>query len=105
MRLNQSSDSNVNKKIEWFSRWWLLDVRGVNLGDSIEGVANIEITDEVLIENCNDPMNATVQETYADLLDNLTSNEYFDDRAILAPTIEMVAKTNDHMCSLLPSEL
>ena len=48
MRLNQSNDSNENKRIEWFSIWFI-DVSDGNLGDCIDSVANIEITYEVLI--------------------------------------------------------
>ncbi|KAI9077701.1 hypothetical protein K1719_040307 [Acacia pycnantha] len=48
-----------------------------NLGDSIDGVADIEIQEEVLIPNSND-------------------------RAILAPTIEMANKINEYMCAMLP---
>ena len=39
------------------------------------------------------------------LISNYTTNTYFNDRAILAPTIQMVAQINDHMCGLLPGEL
>ncbi|KAI9119098.1 hypothetical protein K1719_009773 [Acacia pycnantha] len=65
----------------------ILQELSYNRGDSIDDVADIEIPKEVLMANCHDPLNAIVQATYEDLLDNLTLNEYFNDREILAPTI------------------
>lgn len=86
-------------KKEWFPRW-LLDVSDGHLGDSINGVADIKIPNKELIANYHNPLNAIVQATSEDLLDN----EYFNGRAILAPTIEMLAKINDHICPMLPGE-
>ena len=42
---------------------------------------------------------------YSDLLGNLSSAQYFTERAILAPKIELVDQINDYMCSLLPREM
>ena len=41
---------------------------------------------------------------YKDLNDNCASNEYFNERALIAPTIEVVNKLNEHVLSLLPGE-
>ncbi|KAI9106597.1 hypothetical protein K1719_022125 [Acacia pycnantha] len=51
-----------------------------------------------------DPIRAIVESTYINLLENLNSNEYFNDRAIPAPTIEMTNSINEHMCDMLHGE-
>ncbi|XP_028752796.1 uncharacterized protein LOC114712427 [Neltuma alba] len=48
-----------------------------------------------------DPVTVIVSAIYDDLLQNLDSSSYFNDRAILAPTSEIVNQVNDYMCLLL----
>ncbi|KAI9083877.1 hypothetical protein K1719_034135 [Acacia pycnantha] len=90
-------------KLVWFSRW-LLDVGDGKIGDSHDGVEEIEIPGDLLISGYQDPIRAIVESTYINLLENLNSNEYFNDRAILAPTIEMTNSINEHMCDMLLGE-
>lgn len=103
MRLNSSASGIDHDKLVWFSRW-LLDVGNGKLGDSHDGVEEIEIPGDLLISGYQDPIRAIVESTYINLLEYLNSNEYFNDRAILVPTIEMVNCINEHMCSMLPGE-
>ncbi|XP_028754314.1 uncharacterized protein LOC114713804, partial [Neltuma alba] len=58
-------------------------------GQSKDGVTNIEIPKQLLLTNYDNALHAIVHSTYPDLLHNLASHDYFNDRAILAPTIEM----------------
>lgn len=46
-----------------------------------------------------------VKVIYDKLADNLSSNVYFNERAILAPTLDVVNKINDHVISLLPGHV
>ncbi|XP_028784202.1 ATP-dependent DNA helicase PIF1-like [Neltuma alba] len=103
MRLSSSSISNTEEKLVWFSQW-LLNVGDGKIGVSDDGSAKIEIPFELLIQHGNDPIHAIVESTYPRIMDNLDSKEYFNDRAILAPTIEIVNIINDHMCKSLPGE-
>ncbi|XP_028791065.1 ATP-dependent DNA helicase PIF1-like [Neltuma alba] len=103
MRLSSVSSIEEQKDLQNFSKW-LLDVGDGNLGMPHDGIAEIEIPDDLLITNYDDPVSAIVSATYPDLLQNLSSFDYFNDRAILAPTIEVVNQVNDYMCSLLPGE-
>ncbi|KAI9084877.1 hypothetical protein K1719_033283 [Acacia pycnantha] len=103
MRLNSSASRTDRDKLVWFSRC-LLDVGDGKIGDSHDGVEEIEIPSDLLISGYQDPIRAIVKSTYINLLENLNSNEYFNDRAILAPTIEMTNSINEHMCDMLPGE-
>ncbi|KAI9084847.1 hypothetical protein K1719_033253 [Acacia pycnantha] len=103
MRLNSSASRTDRDKLVWFSRW-LLDVGDGKIGDSHDGVEEIEIPGDLLISGYKDLIRAIVESTYINLLENLNSNEYFSDRAILTPTIEMINFINEYMCAMLPSE-
>ena len=49
-------------------------------------------------------MSAIVDCTYPGIRDGLIVNWYFHDRAVLAPTNEIVDKVNEHDLSLFPGE-
>ncbi|XP_054817030.1 uncharacterized protein LOC129316651 [Prosopis cineraria] len=103
MRLTSSSSSSDREKIEKFSQW-LLDIGDGRVGESNDGIVDIEIPSEILITSYKDPLVAIVSSTYPDLLDNLSNTAYFNDRAILAPTLECVNQINEFMCGILPGE-
>ncbi|XP_028799355.1 uncharacterized protein LOC114754711 [Neltuma alba] len=103
MRLTSTAIPSHKEKLEWFSNW-LLHIGDGKLGESSDGVAEVEIPKELLLTNYNNPLHAIVDSIYTNLLHNLASGEYFNDRAILAPTIEMVDRINHYVCSLLPGE-
>ncbi|XP_028782174.1 uncharacterized protein LOC114738301 [Neltuma alba] len=58
----------------------------------------------LLVNDYEDPIEGIVSVIYGDVIANLSNNEYFNDRAILALKIEMIDKINQYMCSLLPGE-
>ncbi|XP_028752703.1 uncharacterized protein LOC114712351 [Neltuma alba] len=103
MRLTSTAIPSHKEKLEWFSNW-LLHIGDGKLGESTDGVAEVEIPKELLLTNYNNPLHAIGDSIYTNLLHNLASGEYFNDRAILAPTIEMVDRINHYVCSLLPGE-
>ncbi|XP_028808255.1 ATP-dependent DNA helicase PIF1-like [Neltuma alba] len=67
-------------------------------------IAEIEIPHDLLVQNYIDPIVAIVSVTYADLMENLTNNDYFNDKAILSPTIKVVNQVNEFMCSMIPGD-
>lgn len=103
MRLSAGGSFEEIQKLEWFTRW-LLDVGDGKLGLIQDGAADIEIPDYLLVPDGDNPMLAMVESIYSNLLNNLSNNAYFNDRAILAPTLEMVSQLNLYMCSLIPTE-
>ncbi|XP_028782636.1 uncharacterized protein LOC114738734 [Neltuma alba] len=103
MRLQSSASNQDNERLERFSNW-LLAVGDGRLGESNDGIAEIEIPPELLVSKFSNPIEAIVSSTYVDLMGNLGNSEYFNNRAILAPTIDHVNQINDYMCSLLPGD-
>lgn len=84
MRLKAGSNSDENKEIEDFLKWLL------------------SVGEDMLILDFQDPLQAIVQSTYPDFLENYQSYEYLKSRAILASTIEVVDQINDYVLGLMP---
>lgn len=58
----------------------------------------------MLVFVAGDSIEAIVEVTYPNLLGNMLNTVYFNDRAILAPTIESVKRVNEFMCSQMVGE-
>jgi hypothetical protein len=85
MRLEQNSDDNEAKE---FAEW-ILKIGEGELDDS-EGEALIKIPSDLLIPHSTHPINDIVDAIYPELQTIYTDAKYLEDRAILAPTNEVV---------------
>ncbi|XP_028753423.1 uncharacterized protein LOC114713014, partial [Neltuma alba] len=103
MRLLSSGDHGDNLKVQQFSEW-LLQVGEGKIGLPNEGVTDIEIPSEILIQSSDNHIQSIVSVTYPNLKYHINNSEYLTNRAILAPTIEVVDQINDHVCSMLDGE-
>ncbi|KAG5610821.1 hypothetical protein H5410_022102, partial [Solanum commersonii] len=65
-----------------------------------DGIEKVKIPDDLLIHNCDDPISGIVESTYSNYLTHSTDMKYLQERAILAPTLQMVESVNDYMVSL-----
>ena len=72
------------------------------IGGKNDGHVEVEFPEDMLILNSGDHIDAIIKETYGNWEDNLSDPTYFQDRAILAPTHDMVDKVNERMMSKLP---
>ncbi|XP_074265824.1 uncharacterized protein LOC141588274 [Silene latifolia] len=101
MRLQAGgSNSNVDE-IRQFSEW-ILKVGDGLLGGPNDGEVDIEMLEDILIPQTSDPIAAIVNSTYPSLEDNLGNHEYLQERAVLAPTHEIVETVNDYILSKIP---
>ena len=80
---------------------WILNIGEGKIGGKIDGHAEVEFPEEMLIPDSDDHVGAIIKDTYENWEDNLWDPLYFQDRAILAPTHEEVDKINDRMMSKL----
>ncbi|GAU39042.1 hypothetical protein TSUD_59980 [Trifolium subterraneum] len=103
MRIQFSSDSGENRSLVEFSKW-ILDIGDGKLGEDNDGEVVIEIPDDICIKNSRDHIRDIVESTYPNLIENIDEPDFFKDRAILAPTLELVEKVNDYVMSLIPTE-
>ncbi|XP_074297083.1 uncharacterized protein LOC141627761 [Silene latifolia] len=62
---------------------------------------DLELPADLLIEDVKNPIKTLVDVTYPDLLAQLWNPEYLQERAILAPTHEIVESVNEYVLSLI----
>ncbi|KAL8151432.1 hypothetical protein V2J09_021240 [Rumex salicifolius] len=81
-----------------------LHVGDGDIGELNDGEGIIDIPPQFLItdDDKSNPISAIVDAIYPDLLQSLSSHEYFRERAILAPTRDVVDEVNEYMMSLIP---
>ncbi|XP_028788641.1 uncharacterized protein LOC114744641 [Neltuma alba] len=101
--LQTASKAIDQKKISKFSKW-LLDIGDGIIGLPHEGTTDIEILVDFLITDSLNPIHSIVSSTYLALHQNITYPNYLTERAILAPTTDVIDQINDYMLSLLPRD-
>nr|GEV90231.1 hypothetical protein [Tanacetum cinerariifolium] len=74
------------------------------LGGPNDGEAVIDIPDDLLIKDSYDPVGSLVQSVYPSILDNLNDPTYFQERAILALTHDVVEVINKRLLDLIPGK-
>jgi ATP-dependent DNA helicase PIF1 len=104
MRLQYSNDDVENKNLAEFANW-ILDIGDGKVGKSHDGESTVEIPSDLLV-HCLDKnlIGDIVEVVYPNLLSNMFVPGFFEDKAILAPTLEVVDKINDYVLSLIPGE-
>ncbi|XP_076945965.1 uncharacterized protein LOC143617222 [Bidens hawaiensis] len=83
---------------------WLLDIGEGNVGGPNDGVATIDILEDLLIKDYVDPISKLFDFVYPNILQNYENQHYFQDRAILAPTNEIVDEINDSLLKFFPCD-
>ncbi|XP_076928116.1 uncharacterized protein LOC143591961 [Bidens hawaiensis] len=83
---------------------WLLNIGEGNVGGPNDGVATIDIPGDLLRKDSVDPILKLFDFVYPDILQNYESQHYYQDRAILAPTNEIVDEINDSLLKFFPGD-
>ncbi|RZC16130.1 ATP-dependent DNA helicase PIF1 [Glycine soja] len=103
MRLQNNMQATNQEETAAFAQW-IIDIGDGIIGDENDGYATIEIPQELLITEYNDPIHSIISSTFPDLSHHHNDREYFQTRAILASTNETVQQVNDYMLTMIPSE-
>jgi hypothetical protein len=101
MRLHHGSAVTDYDEIDNFSKW-ILNVGEGRLSEPNDGLADIEIPEDLLILMSDHPIKSIVDSTYPNFQANHHDLTYLDSRAILASTIEVVDDINNYLLSLMP---
>lgn len=101
MRLQQGSNRKQQEEIKDFAEW-ILKVGNGQLSEPNDGEVDIDIPDDLLIKSDQDPLSDIINCIYPDYLARLYEKNYFEDRAILAPTHDTVNLINETMLNTLP---
>nr|GEV51191.1 ATP-dependent DNA helicase PIF1-like [Tanacetum cinerariifolium] len=83
---------------------WILKVGDEELGEANDEEVSIDVPKELLIDAVDDPVTFIIDFTYPNLLNNINNLSYFQEKAILAPTNEVVDTINDHLLNKFPGE-
>ncbi|XP_058750081.1 uncharacterized protein LOC131623071 [Vicia villosa] len=103
MRLQQGSDNTSYKELAEFSKW-ILNVGDGKISEPNDRLADIEIPQDLLITNYEDPVKVIVENTYPNLVNVFQDVAYLQGKAILASTIEVVDKINHYVLDLIPGK-
>nr|GFA50820.1 hypothetical protein [Tanacetum cinerariifolium] len=74
------------------------------LGEANDGEVSIDVPEELLIDAVDDPVTSIIDFNYPNLLNNINNPSYFQEKAILAPTNEVMDTINDHLLNKFPGE-
>uniref|UniRef100_A0A0R0HST2 ATP-dependent DNA helicase n=1 Tax=Glycine max TaxID=3847 RepID=A0A0R0HST2_SOYBN len=103
MRLQNNEQSPDEQETTAFAKW-ILDIGDGIIGHENDGYSTIEILEDLLITEYDDPIHAIVNSTFPDLSQHHNDTQYFISRAILASTNETVEQVNDYILSLIPDK-
>ncbi|XP_057416043.1 uncharacterized protein LOC130710709 [Lotus japonicus] len=103
MRLQNASSTASADEIREFSDW-ILRVGDGTAKTIDEDDSTFEIPSDLLITSCDDPLLSLVNFAYPNFVIKLSNYSYFEERAILAPTLDSVEQVNNFMLSLIPGE-
>nr|GEY20419.1 hypothetical protein [Tanacetum cinerariifolium] len=103
MRLTIGASPKDVCEIQDFAKW-ILKVEDGELGEANNGEVLIDVPEELLIDVVDDPVTSIIDFTYLNLLNNINNPSYFQEKAILAPTNEVVKTINDHLLNKFPGE-
>ncbi|XP_057744719.1 uncharacterized protein LOC130962534 [Arachis stenosperma] len=101
MRLESATNqSNLEELKRFFD--WILQIGEGRIGTIINEKLLVQIPNEFLIFPSDNPIDDIINAIYPDIVRNFDDTDFFQDRAILAPTVEIVEEINDHIVQLLP---
>ncbi|XP_019099860.1 PREDICTED: ATP-dependent DNA helicase PIF1-like [Camelina sativa] len=103
MRLLRESNPEHAQEIADFSKW-ILDIGDGMINEPNDGEALIEIPEDLLLTECNDPIEVIVSEVYGKSIADPKKADFFQERAILCPTNDDVDQVNQHMLNRLEGE-
>ncbi|XP_076929594.1 uncharacterized protein LOC143594074 [Bidens hawaiensis] len=84
-----------------FTIWWKGEG---NVSGTNDVEAQIEIPEDFLIRHSCDPVSELIDFVYPSVLQNFKKQNYFHERAILAPKNDIVQEINDRLLSIFPGE-
>ncbi|XP_076911633.1 uncharacterized protein LOC143569658 [Bidens hawaiensis] len=83
---------------------WILDIGEGTIGGPNDGVATIDIPDDLFIKDSVDSISKLFDFVYPNILQNYKNQHYFQNREILAPTNEIVDEINDSLLKFFPGD-
>ncbi|CAA0812012.1 PIF1 helicase [Striga hermonthica] len=99
MRLQTLTNSEECEEVARFAEWIASIGDGI-IGGPNDGCAIIDIPEDIMLVPSDDPIAQIVESTYPMFKQATDDPSYLKDRAILAPTLDVVESINEYMTSL-----
>ncbi|KAL3654943.1 hypothetical protein CASFOL_000729 [Castilleja foliolosa] len=103
MRLQSMSSSDESVQLSRFAEW-IANIGDGTIGDEVDDAYIIEIPENMLIQDNGDPIDSFAQVIYPNIEQRIEDPKYLQDRAILAPTLDVVDAVNDYMIGKLSGD-
>ncbi|XP_073280533.1 uncharacterized protein [Primulina huaijiensis] len=103
MRLRKLGSDQEYTEMKKFSDW-TTNLGDGKIGEENDGYATIDIPNELLLKDYNDPIATIVESTYLLFGNTVSDATYFQQRAILAPTLDVVQSVNEYIISMNHSD-
>ncbi|XP_020967404.1 uncharacterized protein LOC107614994 [Arachis ipaensis] len=100
IRLSLGENNNI-QELRNFAEW-LLKIGDGLAGDTTNGESIVHIPSDILVKNSKTTLDDLIDFVYPDMLSNLSVENYFKDRVILASTLDCVTDINNKMTAGLP---
>ncbi|KAL1355887.1 uncharacterized protein [Arachis hypogaea] len=103
MRLATGSEQSTAQELRSFSDW-ILQIGEGRCGAVVNDKLFVDIPSDLIIPVLENPVEDIVNTIYPNLVQNFCDPSFFQDRAILAPTVENVEEINNYIVDLLPGK-
>ncbi|KEH17658.1 PIF1-like helicase [Medicago truncatula] len=103
MILGASSGPAEQEETANFGKW-ILSIGDGNDASNENGEMKVEIPEDLLISDTTNSLMSLIDFVYPDLNDIIGDPLFFQEKGILAPTLDSVEHVNEYMMSVIPSE-
>ncbi|RYQ89553.1 hypothetical protein Ahy_B09g096128 [Arachis hypogaea] len=101
MRLSvKGTTASDQDEIKQFGEW-LLKVGNGLIDDNIDGESEICFPGDIVIPSSDQAFDELVHFSYPNILDNMSSNDFFKARTILTPTLDIIEEVNNYMIAII----
>ncbi|XP_016207547.1 uncharacterized protein LOC107648031 [Arachis ipaensis] len=101
MRLSIWTTASDQDETEQFGEWLLKVCDGI-ICDNMDGESEICLPGDIVIPSSDQAFDELVHFSYPNILDNMSSKDFFKARTILAPTLDIVEEVNNHLMAIIP---
>ncbi|XP_057719522.1 uncharacterized protein LOC130933942 [Arachis stenosperma] len=102
-RLDSALEEAVLEELRSLSEW-ILQIGEGNFGAVVNDKLCVEVPTDLLIHTSDNLVEDIINVIYPNIIVNFEKPIFFQDKAILAPTVEIVEEINNYIVNLLPGE-
>ncbi|XP_016168223.1 uncharacterized protein LOC107610733 [Arachis ipaensis] len=101
MRLSVGTTASDQDETEQFDEWLLKVCDGLTC-DNMDGESEICRQGDIVTPSSDQAFDELVHFSYPNILDNMSSKDFFKARTIVAPTLDIIEEVNNHLMTIIP---